>query len=329
MKTHPIARACRLAAAALAVAGVAQAAAAEEWPQRQPLTLILPSAPGGSSDPLGRLLAEEIGKRINQSIVVVNRPGAGGNLGMAQAARARPDGYTFVMSWTGPLATNLALYKDVGYDPQRDFAPVGRIGCTPNVLAVTKATPANNLKEFIDFAAKNPGKVSYGTTGVGSSWHIAGEMLSRQAGNSLTHIPYNSPGAAMADMVGGRLQAIFPVVPMTVPHVRSGELKVLAVFSQQRTPVLPEVPTTVEQGQPDLVSDTCFALLAPKGIPEPALAALNRSLNAVLGDAALKKKIEAMGIGVQPGPARAVADYLATEIPRQAWLVKASGATPQ
>jgi tripartite-type tricarboxylate transporter receptor subunit TctC len=329
MNHRTIAHACRLAAAALAMAGWAQAAGAQEWPQRQPIHLVLPSAPGGSSDPLGRLLAEEIGKRIGQSIVVVNRPGAGGNLGMAQVARARPDGYTLVMSWTGPLATNLALYKDVGYDPQKDFSPIGRIGCTPNVLAVTKATPAGNLKEFIDFAAANPGKVSYGTTGVGSSWHIAGEMLSRQAANSLTHIPYNSPGAAMADLVGGRLQAIFPVVPMTVPHVRSGEMKVLAVFSRQRSPVLPEVPTTVEQGHADLVSDTCFMLLAPRGVPEAALTTLNRSLNAVLGDAALKPKIEAMGIGVQPGPARAVSEYLATEIPRQAALVKASGAGPQ
>jgi tripartite-type tricarboxylate transporter receptor subunit TctC len=170
-------RQATLAAALLAVG--ATAVAQDDWPGRQSLNMILPAGAGGSSDPLSRLLAEEMGKRINQSIVVINRPGAGGNVGMQQVARARPDGYTFVISWTGPLATNLALYKDVGYDPQKDFAPIGRVGCTPNVLAVSKAMPVNTLKEFMDYSKANPGKVSYGTTGIGSSWHIAGEMLSR------------------------------------------------------------------------------------------------------------------------------------------------------
>ncbi len=311
-----------------AMAGAVQAQA-DDWPARQPLQMVLPAGAGGSSDPLARLLADEIGKRIGQSIVVQNRPGAGGNLGMAQAARARPDGYTLVISWTGPLATNLALYKDVGYDPQKDFAPVGRVGCTPNVLAVSRALPVDSLKGFMDHVRAHPGQVSYGTTGVGSSWHIAGEMLSRQVGNGLTHIPYNTPAATLTDLVGGRLQAIFPVVPMTVPHVRAGEMKVLAVFSAKRSSVLPEAPTTAELGHPDLVSDTCFALLAPRGVPQPVVERLNGALNEVLADAAARRRIEAMGIEVQGGAPQAVSAYLATEIPRQAALVKASGATAQ
>jgi tripartite-type tricarboxylate transporter receptor subunit TctC len=318
-------RAISIALLATSCAAMAQ----DDWPGRQPIQLILPAGAGGSSDPLTRLLAEEMGKRLNQSIVVVNRPGAAGNLGMAQAARARPDGYTLVISWTGPLATNLALYKDVGYDPQKDFAPIGRVGCTPNVLAVSKAMPVSSLKEFMDYSRANPGKVSYGTTGVGSSWHIAGEMLSRHSGNSLTHIPYQAPSGAMTDLLGGRLQAIFPVIPMTVPYVRSGDMKVLAVFSERRSSVLPEVPSTKELGQPDLVSDTCFVLLAPKGVQEPVMQRLNKTLNDVLADKAARQKIEAMGVDVQAGPAKAVTDYLATEIPRQAALVKASGATAQ
>jgi tripartite-type tricarboxylate transporter receptor subunit TctC len=305
------------------------ALAADDWPARQPITMILPAGPGGSSDPLARTLANEMGKRIGQTIVVQNRPGAGGNVGMASAARSRNDGYTIVISWTGPLATNLALYKDVGYDPRKDFAPIGRIGCTPNVLAVSKAMPANNLKEFMDYARKNPGKVSYGTTGVGSSWHIAGEMLSGKVGNALTHIPYTGPGGALTDLMGGRLQAIFPVIPMTVPHVRSGEMKVLAVFSDKRSPILPEVPSTAEQGQPELVSDTCFMLLAPTGVPAATLERLTRSLNETMADAAIRQKLLEMGLDVQGGPAKAVSDYLDVEIPRQAALVKASGATAQ
>ena len=303
--------------------------AQDDWPARQPLNMILPAGAGGSSDPLARLLADEIGKRIHQSVVVLNRPGAGGNVGMQQAARARPDGYTLVISWTGPLATNLALYKDVGYSPQTDFAPIGRVGCTPNVLAVSKAMPVSTLKEFMDYSKANPGKVSYGTTGVGSSWHIAGEMLSRQAGSSYTHVPYQTPGGAMTDLLGGRLQAIFPVIPMTVPHVKSGDMKVLAVFSERRSSVLPDVPSTKELGQPDLVSDTCFALLAPKGVPEQIVTKLNQALNDVLGNKDSRTKIEAMGIDVQGGAPDAVTQYLSAEIPRQAVLVKASGATPQ
>lgn len=320
-------RQCFLATAFLVVGTTALAQ--DDWPARQPLNMILPAGAGGSSDPLARLLADEMGRRINQSVVVINRPGAGGNVGMQQAARARPDGYTLVISWTGPLATNLALYKEVGYNPQTDFAPIGRVGCTPNVLAVSKAMPVNTLKEFMEYSKANPGRVSYGTTGVGSSWHIAGEMLSRQAGNNYTHVPYQTPGAAMTDLLGGRLQAIFPVIPMTVPHVKSGDMKVLAVFSDRRSSVLPDVPSTKELGQPDLVSDTCFALLAPKGVPERVITRLNQALNEVLANRDSRSKIEGMGIDVQGGAPGDVAEYLSAEIPRQAALVKASGATPQ
>jgi tripartite-type tricarboxylate transporter receptor subunit TctC len=319
----------RIPAAGLAALLATAAVAADEWPSRQPITMILPAGAGGSSDPMARLLADEIGKRINQTIIVQNRPGAGGNVGMQQAARARPDGYTIVISWTGPLATNLALYKDVGYDPVKDFTPIGKVGCTPNVIAVSKAMPVENLKDFMEYAKRNSGKVSYGTTGVGSSWHIAGEMVSRQAGNALTHIPYTTPSGALTDLLGGRLQAIFPVIPMTVPHVRSGDLKVLAVFSKTRSSVLPEVPSSSEQGYPELVSDTCFMLLAPKGVPDASIVRLNGALNEVLKDAAARKRIEAMGVDVQGGAPTVVSDYLALEIPRQALLVKASGAVAQ
>lgn len=319
----------RLTAAALGALLATAAFAADEWPSRQPITMILPAGAGGSSDPMARLLADEIGKRINQTIIVQNRPGAGGNVGMQQAARARPDGYTMLISWTGPLATNLALYKDVGYDPVKDFSPIGKVGCTPNVIAVSKAMPVENLKDFMEYSKRNSGKVSYGTTGVGSSWHIAGEMVSRQAGNALTHIPYTTPSGALTDLMGGRLQAIFPVIPMTVPHVRAGELKVLAVFSKKRSSVLPEVPSAAEQGYPELVSDTCFMLLAPKGVPNASITRLNSALNEVLADASSRKRIEAMGVDIQGGAPKVVSDYLAVEIPRQAMLVKASGAVAQ
>lgn len=309
----------------LPLPAVSQAA---QWPER-PITMILPAGAGGSSDPLARLLALEMGQRLGQSIVVQNRPGAGGNVGMSQASRAPADGYTIAISWTGPLATNLALYKEVGYDPRTDFTPIGMVGCTPNVLAVDKSVAANNLKEFLDFARGKTGKVSYGSTGVGSSWHIAGEMVNRLVNNNMVHIPYQTPGAALTDLEAGRLDAIFPVVPMTVPHVKAGNIKVLAVFSQTRASVLPDVPTTVEQGRPDLISDTCFALLAPKGVAPERIGSFNRALQAVLTDPVASKKIEDMGVQIRAGLPDALAAYLRTEIPRQADLVHAAGATAQ
>ncbi|RXN88097.1 tripartite tricarboxylate transporter substrate binding protein [Achromobacter aloeverae] len=309
----------------LALAGTSQAAG---WPER-PIMLILPSGAGGSSDPLARLLAAELGKRLETSIVVQNRPGAGGNVGMAQASRAQPDGYTITLSWTGPLATNLALYKQVGYDPRTDFAPVGMVGCTPNVLAVGRDSPANSLKDFVTYAQDKAHKISYGSTGVGSSWHIAGEMVNRLEGGRMVHIPYQTPGAALTDLEAGRLDAMFPVVPMTVGHVKSGDIKVLAVFSKTRASVLPQVPTAAEQGYPDLISDTCFALLTPKGVSADIIAKLNAALQGVLSDANSRTAIEDMGVRIQAGPPAALSAYLESEIPRQAELVHAAGATAQ
>ncbi len=324
--THPFAS---IVASGLLTALACSVQAQETWPAKKPITMILPAGAGGSSDPLTRLLADEMGKKLAQSIIVQNRPGAGGNIGMAQAARAAPDGYTLAISWTGPLATNLALYKEVGYKPKTDFDPIGMVGCTPNVLAVSSASPANDLNSFAAFAKQKPEKASYGTTGTGSSWHIAGEMLSRKIGNQLVHIPYQTPGAALTDLLGGRLDAIFPVIPMTVPHAKAGKLKVLAVFSAERSSVLPDVPTTVEQGWPDLISDTCFALLAPKGVDQAVIGKLNTALNQVLTDPATRPQLESMGLQIRNGAPEALAKYLDVEIPRQAQLVAASGAKPQ
>ena len=317
------------ASLSLLVLCTSTASGQEDWPSRKPITLVLPSGAGGSSDPLARLLADEMGRKVGQAVIVQNRPGAGGNLGMALAAKAVPDGYTITISWTGPLATNLALYKDVGYDPIADFVPIGMVGCTPNVLAVSSDLPVRSLKEFEAYATSKRDKVSYGSTGVGSSWHIAGEMMNKLVGNNLVHIPYQTPGAALTDLRGGRLDAIFPVTPMTVPHVKSGDIRVLAIFSAERSPVLPDVPTTAEQGRPDLISDTCFAMLAPKGVDSRIATRLNKALNDVLADPVAKPRIEAMGVQIRSGTPALLTQYLTAEIPRQAQLVKDAGASPQ
>lgn len=311
--------------AALVLAGSAPAAAGDAWPERQPITLYLPAGPGGSSDSLARLLADEFGNRLKQNVVVQNRPGAAGNIGMAQAARARPDGYAIVLSWTGPMATNLALYREVGFDPRRDFAPVGMIGCTPNVLAVSPATPIRSLSDFIDHAKGNAGATFYGSAGVGSSWHLAGEMVSRRASNGLVHVPFTQPSQALTELLGGRLDAILPVLPMTVPHVRAGTIRALAVFSKERSSVLPDIPTTGELGYPDLVSETCFALLAPAGTPADVVGRLNATIGDIVRSPSVTERFHDLGLTVTIGPPDLVTTYLAEEIPRQAALVAGSG----
>lgn len=302
--------------------------AADEWPTR-PITMVLPSGVGGTADPMARMLSEEMGKRLGQAVIVQNRAGANGNLGMTQVARAVPDGYTVIFAWTGPMATNLALYKNTGFDTQRDFSAVGRIGCAPNILVVNRNLPVANFKEFMAYTAKNGDKMSYGTTGVGSSWHVAAEMVGRKAGKPMVHIPYTGPGPAVTDLLAGRTQAMFPIVAMTVPMVRAGEIKPLAVFAPSRSAVLPEVPTAAEAGYSDLLSSTCYALLAPKGTSQVAILKLNTALNDAIASPRVADILKNQGIDIGTGAPALLADYLKTEIPRQAELIKAAGVNPE
>jgi tripartite-type tricarboxylate transporter receptor subunit TctC len=299
--------------------------AAAAWPDK-PMRLILPAAPGGSSDPTARLLAEELSKRLGQPIAVFNRPGAGGNVGMAEAARAEPDGYTIVLSWTGPLATNMALYKTPGFDSQKDFAPIAKVGCVPNIIAVNKDLPVKDLKDYIELSKSRPQGLTYGSTGTGSSWHIAGAMIQKETGAKLVHVPYTSPGVATTDLMSGQLDSMMPLVVMMVPYVNEGRAKGLAVMSKTRSAVLPQVPSTAELGMPELVSDTCFALLTNTGVKPDIIAKLNEAANQVLQDPKVKARLEASGITVEGGTPEALRDYIKNEVQRQAEIVTAINA---
>jgi len=309
----------------LALAAAGPAGAVDTWPAK-PLRLILPSAPGGSSDPTARLLAEEMSKRLGQPIAVLNRPGAGGNVGMAEAARAGSDGYTIVLSWTGPLATNMALYKDLNFDSQKDFSPITKVGCVPNIIAVNKDLPVQNLRDYIELAKRRPQGLTYGSTGVGSSWHIAGAMIQKETGARLVHVPYTSPGVATTDLMSGQLDSMLPLVIMMTPYVKDGRVKGLAVMSKTRSPVLPQVPSTHELGMPELVSDTCFALLTTAGVAQPVIDKLNAVANEVLRDPQVKSRLEDSGITVEGGSADVLRDYIKTETVRQAEIVHAINA---
>ncbi|MBR0664325.1 tripartite tricarboxylate transporter substrate binding protein [Roseomonas hellenica] len=311
-----------LAAGLMAGRATAQSA----WP-RQPVRIILPAAGGGSSDPLARFAAQEFTRRFGQPFIIENRPGASGNVGMAAAARAQADGHTLLFSWAGPLATNMALYRNLTFHSQRDFDPIARFGAIPNALVVGKNSPVTTLAGFLDMARANPGGVSYGSTGSGSSMHLAGAMLAAATGTQLTHVPYSSPAAAVTDVIAGRLSAMFLGAPGAVPLSRGGEIRVLAVLAESRATVLPDVPTTAELGYPSVVMGTWFAWLAPKGTPRPVIVALNAAANEILDspgrDWLLQQGLE-IGGDAAGGPPESLERFLSSEIERHAALVQSA-----
>lgn len=319
--------------AVLALAGTTLAMPAlgqvQGWP-RQSVRVIVPAAGGGSSDPLARFCAQEFARRFGQAFVIENRPGAAGNVGMQAAARAPADGQTLLFSWAGPLATNMALYRNLTFNSQRDFDPIVRFGYVPNALVVGKDSPIHTLADYVAYARANPGAMTYGSTGNGSSMHLAGAMLGMATGTTLTHVPYTSPASATTDAIAGRLGSMFLGAPGTVPLKRAGEIRVLAVLSERRAAVLPDVPTAAEQGYPGVVMGTWFAWLAPKGTPQPIIQALNAAANEIVTGPTREWLLQ-QGLDIADGAAGGTPDdlarFLASEIERHAELVRLANIT--
>jgi tripartite-type tricarboxylate transporter receptor subunit TctC len=238
---------------------------AQSWPTARPVKVIVPAAPGGSSDPLARLMAEELGGALGGTFIVENRPGANGNVGASFAAKAEPDGYTLLFSWPGTLISAVTMYKAKPFHPINDFEPIVLIGSIPNVIAVDAKLPIKSLNDLTEYAKKNPGKLNFGSTGSGSSWHLAAELYKKVTGVQMVHVPYTSPAAVNKDLIGGDLQAVFPGTMAIASLVKDGRLRALAIMADSRTSVLPDVPSTKELGFPELESTTWFAFLAPKG----------------------------------------------------------------
>jgi tripartite-type tricarboxylate transporter receptor subunit TctC len=320
-----ISRRILLAVPALALA--APALAQGDWPSR-PVRMIVP-APGGAgtADTVARIFAQEMEKRLPQRVVVDNRGGAAGNVGAAAAARSAPDGYTILWSWSGTLATNPAMYSDMPFDPQRDFAPVVMIGSVPNILIVNNDFPARDLAAFAAFARANPGAINHGTTGNGSSMHLAAELFASRTGTQLTHVPYAAPAAATTDLVAGRIQAMFNLVTGAQPLVSAGRVRAIAVLADSRVPQMPDVPTAAELGMPGLSFGTWFCLMLPRGADPALVARLNALANEVLADPAARQRLEAAGMALDGGgtPDR-LAQFLRAEIASHAELVRISGA---
>ncbi|MFM1988131.1 MAG: hypothetical protein RJA99_1088 [Pseudomonadota bacterium] len=319
----------RRGARTLLAAGAAAAAPAvlaqPKWPSRS-VRIVVPAGPGGSSDPLARLVAEELAKAFDQSFVVENRPGANGNIGAQSVAKATPDGHVLLFGWTGTLVSAVTMYDAKPFHPERDFEPIVLIGSIPNIVLVNPSLPIDSMKALTAYAKANPGRLNFGSTGSGSSWHLSGELYKKTEGVFMVHVPYTAPAPALTDLMSNQLQLCFPGVTAAVPFVRDGRIRALAVMADRRSAALPDVPTTRELGYPRLESATWMGLLAPKGTPPEIVARINAAMNASLATPAIRDRLVSMGYTPLGGSGADFTRYMREEIVKWGEVVKFSGA---
>jgi len=303
----------------LAMGGAALAAASPrlfaqgKFPQR-PITLVVPSAPGGSTDFTARLVSDALGRALGQPVVVDNKPGASGNIGNQFVARARPDGYTLLLAYSGYQVANPHLFKQAGWDPIRDFAPVAMMTRAPQVFAASPKLPVNSLQELVAYAKANPGKVNYASSGNGSIQHIAGELFKQLTGADITHIPYKGTGPAVQDLMGGQVDLFITTPAGVVSQIQAGKLKGLAVTSPKRLASLPNVPTAGESGLKGYELDSWFALYAPAGTPADVVQLLNTEVNRILQAPDVRKKAEDAGTDVETMTPQQFAEFTRKEL---------------
>jgi len=299
---------------------------AADYPTR-PITLQVAFTPGGPSDVLSRIVGKKLEQILGQPFVIENRPGAGGNIAAESVAHAAPDGYTLLMGNNGILATNAALYKNIGFDPEKDFAPISLIGSQANILVVNPQVPARTMAELIALAKANPGKINFASSGHGAAAHLAGELFKAEAKINIIHVPYKGAAPALQDVIAGHVQMMFATAASVVPHIQSGQVRPLAVTTIKRTTVLPELATVDELGIKGFDATTWHGLVAPGRTPKDVVAALHRATAAALAGAGVKKQLGDLGVDIVGGTPEEFAAYIKSEIPKWTAIVKASGAT--
>ena len=282
---------------------------------------ILPFSAGGQTDILGRILAQKLAVQLGQPVVPENRPGAGSNLGMELASKAAPDGHTIVLV-SPAIAISPALYKKLSYDPLRDLAPIGLVATVPNVLLVHPSVPARNLKELAALARSRPGTLNFGSGGVGTSIHLAGEMFKSLAGIDIVHVPYKGGNDAMAALLGGQIEMMVNGVAPVIPQIRSGRVRGLAVLTAQRVPSLPAVPTANEAGIRNYEASNWYGALAPAGTPKEIIARLNAELTTILGMPDVREKMTAAGIDPVSNTPEQFSAFIRSEASRYAQVIK-------
>ncbi|WP_416547199.1 Bug family tripartite tricarboxylate transporter substrate binding protein [Limnohabitans sp. DCL3] len=303
--------------------GASTATAQTAYPAK-PIRLVVPFATGGVTDTSGRLIAEQLSKRLGQQVIVDNKPGASGNIGTQMVAAADPDGYTLLLGFDGTLVINPHVFPKVGFDTAKDFAPIGKIGDAILILVSHPGVPAKTLQQVIALSKTQSGGLSYGTSGTGGTPHIAGELLKQRTGANLTHIPYKGGGQAMIDVMGGTIPLVYTAVAGAIQHVKSGKLHAVAVSSAQRAPSMPDVPTFMEAGVSDFDINSWVGLLAPAKTPRAIVDKLNAELNAVLTDPAVRERLNTLGIAASPGGPERFGRDMARDLSRYASVVKAA-----
>jgi tripartite-type tricarboxylate transporter receptor subunit TctC len=305
------------------VLGLALPAAAQNYPA-QPIRMIAPFPPGGSVDIMARLIGDPLAGQLGGRIIVENRSGASGNIGMEAAARAAPDGYTIVLN-TIPLVTNQSLFEKLGWDPLRDFAPIGMVATAPHVLVVPAKTAPRTVEDLVRLARSSPGKLSYASAGIGTTFHFCAEMFKDSTGTFILHVPYRGGGPALLDTLAAQVDMSFPTLSAALPHVKSGTLRALAVTGTTRSAQLPEVPTLQEAGVKDFQFTQWLALLAPAGTPPQVVTRLNTALNAALNTRELKDKFQLQGFDAFVTTPEETGRFLAAEVQRYSRLIKTRG----
>ncbi|AXK80465.1 tripartite tricarboxylate transporter substrate binding protein BugD [Pseudolabrys taiwanensis] len=319
----------RLACSLIVTALSFTAAAAQSWPER-PVTMIVPFAAGSASDTVGRILAARLGDVLGQQVVIENMGGAGGTIGTGRAARATPDGYQFILGGIDTFAMSKALYKKLPYDPVADFVPVALVAEQPIVLLVRKDLPAKDLKEFIAYGKANPGKLQYGSAGVGSGSHLACAQLFAAAGIEGAHVPYRGSAPAMQDVIAGRLDGICALGAAALPQITSGTVRPLAILSKERSPLLPDLASASEQGLKDFDAPFWSAFFVPKGTPDAVVKKLNAAALDLMNTPSSAEALKKVGTTFVAADRRSpeyLQKFLDSEIAKWAAIIKASGVT--
>jgi len=312
-------------AALAALLAFSTAAVGQSYPAK-PIRLICPFPPAGAVDIASRATAFELQKQLGQPVTVENRPGAGGNLGGEQAAKAAPDGYTLFMNTSGIHAINPLLYSKMGFDPVKDLAPVVPLVALNNVLVANPSFKVGSVKELIALAKAQPGKITYASSGSGTSIHMSGELFKYMTGVDILHIPYNGSAPAVTDLIGGQVNIMFDNIPSSLPHIKSGKLHALATTGAKRDPALPNLPTIAEAGVPGYEAGVWFGLSVPAGTPREIIARLNAEGVKATHSPEFVKRMTDLGYLIIPGSADHMADMLKAEVVRWTPVVKASGA---
>jgi tripartite-type tricarboxylate transporter receptor subunit TctC len=298
------------------------------WPDK-PIKLVVPFPPGGTTDVVGRVIGEYLGRRLGQNLVVENRPGKGASIGSSQVAKAAPDGYTFVISNVAAMAVSPALYGDLDYDPVTDFTHITLASFNPSVLVVNPGFPAMTLADFVAYAKANPDKLAYATSGPGSSNHILGVLLARVTNTQLVHVPYRGAGPAMQDTIAGNVPSMLDSLPSAAPHIKAGKVRALAVSGEQRNPSFPDVPTMKESGYPALISYSWFGLSAPAKLPAPIVERVAREMQLVLKEPDVARRWQEIGSEASSKTPAEYTEFVKAEVAKWTPVVKSSGAKPE